>query len=505
MNNETPWLATLDSIMGTIEFEGSANNPAIIGWADVIAARFPELADYAHQYNADSIAWCGHAMGYLFAANGIRPPDGYLWARNWLNFGVACDPKPGCVLVFKRGSGGHVAIMKGETKTHFIILGGNQSGGAGKPDAVNETKYAKSALLGARWPSGVKMLPAAVSPIAGIGKSQPASVASKRMDVPKALGAASLRYNNPGAQYPSALAAKFGMIGYGVLTSKDGTHKIGRFPHVVNGAAANFATLDTDEYIGLSFGSAGKRWTGSYGFGIPGYPDSRILTREITRNPDLAIPIMKAIAQRELGKPSPLTDQQWRAAHAMFLAGSADAWMASNNVVPVNSPSTSGANTVNTVPTPIAIPQQPSAMSVIWNLLRGKPIVPPAPVEGVKRPGLSENGDPELYDIQVLLARKGWTMVGKPDGEMGPNTESAIMTFRNEKGLPVNTELGQEFLAALAASVVLSVVSTYSAGMAATLTLESTLPLVGVTVWALLVGVTLLLSLVMLTLPLPLW
>ena len=60
-------------------------------------------------------------------------------------------------------------------------------------------------------------------------------------------------------------------------------------------------------------------------------------------------------------------------------------------------------------------------------------------------------------------------------------------------------------LAALAASVVLSVVSTYSAGMAATLTLESTLPLVGVTVWALLVGVTLLLSLVMLTLPLPLW
>lgn len=60
-------------------------------------------------------------------------------------------------------------------------------------------------------------------------------------------------------------------------------------------------------------------------------------------------------------------------------------------------------------------------------------------------------------------------------------------------------------LAALAASVVLYVVSTYSAGMAATLTLESTLPLVGVTVWALLVGVTLLLSLVMLTLPLPLW
>ena len=59
--------------------------------------------------------------------------------------------------------------------------------------------------------------------------------------------------------------------------------------------------------------------------------------------------------------------------------------------------------------------------------------------------------------------------------------------------------------AAPAASVVLSVVSTYRSGMAAITTLDSTLPLVGVMVCALLVGVALLLSVVMPTLPLPLW
>ena len=51
------------------------------------------------------------------------------------------------VLVFERGSGGHVGFAIGQDDTHFFVLGGNQS------DAVTIARIAKSRLLGARWPA----------------------------------------------------------------------------------------------------------------------------------------------------------------------------------------------------------------------------------------------------------------------------------------------------------------------------------------------------------------
>ena len=68
------------------------------------------------------------------------------WARNWLLFGQNTKPVTGAVLVFKRGSGGHVGFDVGQDDTHFFVLGGNQS------DAVTIARIAKSRLLSARWP-----------------------------------------------------------------------------------------------------------------------------------------------------------------------------------------------------------------------------------------------------------------------------------------------------------------------------------------------------------------
>lgn len=59
------------------------------------------------------------------------------------------QPVPGAVLVFERGSGGHVGFAIGQDDTHFHVLGGNQS------DAVTVARIAKSRLLGARWPATV--------------------------------------------------------------------------------------------------------------------------------------------------------------------------------------------------------------------------------------------------------------------------------------------------------------------------------------------------------------
>ena len=158
--------------------------------------------------------------------------------------------------------------------------------------------------------------------VADIGRSTDPSTATHRADVPGSE-AASFRYNNPGAQYPSARAARFGQTGFGII---GGGHKIARFPSPVNGAAANFDLLSSN-YAGMPMGAAGKKWTGSYGFGIPGYPDERILTKEMLDDPTLAIAILKAIAGREFGHGSNLSEEQWQQAHQMFKAGSADAFL----------------------------------------------------------------------------------------------------------------------------------------------------------------------------------
>lgn len=69
------------------------------------------------------------------------------WARNWLLFGREVQPIIGAVLIFERGSGGHVGFAIGQDEAHFYLLGGNQS------DAVTIARIAKSRLLGARWPA----------------------------------------------------------------------------------------------------------------------------------------------------------------------------------------------------------------------------------------------------------------------------------------------------------------------------------------------------------------
>jgi uncharacterized protein (TIGR02594 family) len=81
----------------------------------------------------------------LLGALGSNP----YWARNWMLFGQTVTPILGAVLVFERGSGGHVGFAVGQDDTHFHVLGGNQS------DAVTIARIAKSRLLGARWPATV--------------------------------------------------------------------------------------------------------------------------------------------------------------------------------------------------------------------------------------------------------------------------------------------------------------------------------------------------------------
>ena len=96
--------------------------------------------------------WCGDLVETciriglpdepLLGALGVNP----YWARNWMLFGQETKPVTGAVLIFERGSGGHVGFAVGQDDTHFFVQGGNQS------DSVTVARVAKSRLLGARWP-----------------------------------------------------------------------------------------------------------------------------------------------------------------------------------------------------------------------------------------------------------------------------------------------------------------------------------------------------------------
>ena len=85
----------------------------------------------------------GFSVRALFDTLGTNP----YWARNRLLLGQESKPVTGAVLIFERGSGGHVGFAIGQDDTNFFVLGGNQS------DAVTIARIAKSRLLGARWPA----------------------------------------------------------------------------------------------------------------------------------------------------------------------------------------------------------------------------------------------------------------------------------------------------------------------------------------------------------------
>jgi uncharacterized protein (TIGR02594 family) len=99
-----------------------------------------------------ALPWCGDFTetciklalpGEPFpGALGINP----YWARNWALFGRDVSPVYGAVLVFSRGSGGHVGFAVGQDAECFHVLGGNQG------DAVSVVRIDRRRLIACRWP-----------------------------------------------------------------------------------------------------------------------------------------------------------------------------------------------------------------------------------------------------------------------------------------------------------------------------------------------------------------
>lgn len=122
-------------LMGTRETAGDANNPTILEWARECGI---------HGYNADAIPWCGLFVAVVAKRAGKHLPNNPLWARNWATWGNPSPPELGAVLVFSRGSGGHVGLYVGEDLAYYHVLGGNQG------DSVSIVRIDKARLLACR-------------------------------------------------------------------------------------------------------------------------------------------------------------------------------------------------------------------------------------------------------------------------------------------------------------------------------------------------------------------
>lgn len=126
-------------LYGTKEMPGTKDNAEILEWA--------KETGLTKIYSADSIPWCGLFMAVVAKRAGKDIPNDPLWALNWKYFGVPAQVAMlGDVLVFKRESGGHVALYVGEDADCYHVLGGNQS------DAVTITRILKARTVGIRRP-----------------------------------------------------------------------------------------------------------------------------------------------------------------------------------------------------------------------------------------------------------------------------------------------------------------------------------------------------------------
>lgn len=135
---EPDWLTEGRRVMGLHE---RRDTDKLRGW----------FADEVDWLDPTEVPWCGAfvATCILRARPAHRLPANPLAARSWATWGRGCDPTLGAVLVFWRGDRngwqGHVGFGVGQDRTHFHVLGGNQS------DAVTVSRIERSRLLAARW------------------------------------------------------------------------------------------------------------------------------------------------------------------------------------------------------------------------------------------------------------------------------------------------------------------------------------------------------------------
>jgi len=136
---EFPWMPVALQELGVKEYAGAADNPRVVEYLSSTNLGPVERSN-------DETFWCSAFVNWCVEKAGYEGTDS-AWARSWLNWGKELEkPRRGCIAVFTRNGGGHVAFYIGKSGSGIKVLGGNQS------DAVNTSVYVASKVLGYRIP-----------------------------------------------------------------------------------------------------------------------------------------------------------------------------------------------------------------------------------------------------------------------------------------------------------------------------------------------------------------
>ena len=149
-----PWLDIAESYVGLREIKGVRHNPTIIGWLKRFAQNIGKWGK-----SRDETPWCAVFVSHCLTAAGMTATMSAL-AVSYATYGKPSKFVPGSVIVIKRrGSAGpdkrtgsragyHVGFLVRATRTHFLILGGNQR------NRVSRVWYSKAKydVKACRWP-----------------------------------------------------------------------------------------------------------------------------------------------------------------------------------------------------------------------------------------------------------------------------------------------------------------------------------------------------------------
>lgn len=137
-DSDYPWIKIAKGEIGQLEIPGSKDNPRIVAYHSTTTLKASN----------DDVPWCSSLVNWVFFKLGWKRTNSAS-ARSWLNWGIKlARPIPGCVVIFARGSGGHVGFYdSGFTSGWIKVLGGNQA------NTVKHSTYSESKVLGYRWPS----------------------------------------------------------------------------------------------------------------------------------------------------------------------------------------------------------------------------------------------------------------------------------------------------------------------------------------------------------------
>lgn len=149
VDGEPAWMAGARALIGTKETTQSGSRTVAEMFASAGSAELKPR-------HARTVPWCAAYACHVLEIAEIPSPKS-LMAKSFLRWGRAIsEPVPGCVVVLDRGERGgpfgHVGFYVGETATHILVLGGNQS------DSVCVAKFPKSRVTqnGYRMPRGIQ-------------------------------------------------------------------------------------------------------------------------------------------------------------------------------------------------------------------------------------------------------------------------------------------------------------------------------------------------------------